>query len=71
MGANDQGDLLLTLYAVGDRVELAPSTNAWMRGERFGVVAAIGHRYLRVTLDRSGRTLPFTPEHIYRKVSHA
>lgn len=42
-------------FQVGSRVELHPSTDAWMAGDRYGTVKAIGRKYLHVHMDRSGR----------------
>jgi hypothetical protein len=35
------------------RVELAPHTDAWMSGDRYGVVVGVGHKRLHVHMDRS------------------
>lgn len=63
---SDQTDLLLEQFTVGDRVELHPATDRWMRGDRFGTVAKLGRRYVHVTLDRSGDTRQFAPENVVR-----
>jgi len=41
----------------GDRVELHPATDAWMRGDRYGTVESVGPHwsYLWVRLDKSGK----------------
>jgi hypothetical protein len=47
-------------FSAGDRVQLSPATDAWMRGDRYGEVLGFirgrkhGIRY-RVRLDKSGR----------------
>jgi hypothetical protein len=52
----------------GDYVELHPGTDAWMRGDRYGVVVKVTHgkrvlavmvrpSFVHVRMDRSGRTL--------------
>ena len=41
----------------GQRVELHPATDAWMSGDRLGIVTRAGVRYASVKMDRSGRTL--------------
>ena len=44
-------------FTKGQRVELHPGTDAWMRGDRFGVVVRVGQRhphYVHVHMDRSG-----------------
>ncbi len=63
---SDQTDLLLEQFTVGDRVELHPATDRWMRGDRFGTVAKLGRRYVHVKLDRSGDTRQFAPENVVR-----
>ena len=64
----NQTNLLLSQYEVGDRVQIAPHTDRWMQGDRFGTVIKIGRFYLHVKLDLSGLTRKFVPEHIYGKV---
>ena len=64
---------------IGQRVELHPATDRWMRGDRFGVVIGIGRRReyintatkaveqerpLRIKLDRSGAVLRFHPTNV-------
>jgi hypothetical protein len=48
----------------GDRVELHPATDRWMRGDRFGTVVKIGRKYVHIKLERSGQTRPFTPRNV-------
>ena len=41
---------------VGGRVELSPSTDAWMMGDRYGVIVGVTKDNLvRVKMDRSGK----------------
>lgn len=49
---------------VGTRVEAHPATDTWMRGDRYGEIVAVGRKYIRVKMDRSGRTLRFVPENL-------
>lgn len=50
------------------RIELAPATDAWMRGDRFAtVIREHADGSLRVRLDRSQRTLT-VPAGLYREV---
>lgn len=37
------------VFSVGDRVELSPATDLWMRGAKYGQVAAVAP--LRVRMD--------------------
>lgn len=48
----DSGEIV----AEGQRVELHPATDVWMRGDRYGVIEHImrGSEYARVRFDRSG-----------------
>jgi hypothetical protein len=54
-------------YRIGDRVELHPATDDWMRGDRFGMVVGMGGDPLRVMvrLDRSDRVRRYRPVDIF------
>jgi hypothetical protein len=58
-------DVRLVDFEVGDRVELHPSTNAWMFGDRMGTVTKVGTKLVHVHMDRSGRTLKLFPYRFY------
>ena len=49
-GSADSGD---RPFAIGQRVETHPATDAWIRGDRYGVVLGYSGRRVRVHLDRS------------------
>ena len=49
---------------IGQRVQAHPATDTWMRGDRYGTVAKIGRKYIHVKMDRSERTIRFTPENL-------
>jgi hypothetical protein len=51
-------------FKVGDRVELHPATDSWMRGDRYGDIAKVGRDFVYVKLDRSGRTKKFHPKNV-------
>ena len=51
-------------WMLGERVELHPGTDAWMRGDRYGEVVGVGRKWLRVLMDWSGRTLRVSPDRI-------
>jgi hypothetical protein len=53
-----------TDFAVGDRVQLHPATDLWMRGARWGTVAGIGRKLVRVHVDALGRTINISPAHL-------
>jgi len=56
-------------FAVGQRIEMHPATDLWMRGARFGSVAKVGQRYVHVLLDfqrPEARPTPVIPENIGR-----
>lgn len=55
---------------VGDRVELAPHTDRWMMGDRFGEIVKVGtlprsgRSWIHVKLDKSGQTKRFRPDSV-------
>ena len=49
-------------FRLGLRVESHPGTNAWIFGDRFGEVTKVGRKLIHVRMDRSGRTLRFSPD---------
>ena len=54
---------------IGERVELHPGCDAWMRGDRFGVIVATLERHgvvtsIRVKMDKSGRVLRLDPSRV-------
>lgn len=57
-------------FKVGDRVELHPACDMWMRGARFGVVVAeregktVSGNRARVKLDRFPRVLSFAADNV-------
>jgi hypothetical protein len=54
---------------VGQRVELHPATDHWMRGDRYGVVTGVREdATVDVALDKSRRIIRFRPEDILRVV---
>lgn len=58
-------------YAVGDRVEISPSTDIWMRGARYGVVVSTSvttKDRVKVRLDRTGAKIWSGTEDTFRKV---
>lgn len=48
----------ITDFKPGDRVELHPATDLWMRGARYGNVVRIGQKLLHVKLDMLNRARP-------------
>ena len=53
----------LKYFAIGDRVQLHPATDSWMRGERYGEVVNVTHSLVIVRLD-SGRVRRTSPVNI-------
>jgi hypothetical protein len=51
-------------YREGQRVQLHPGTDRWMRGDRYGTVLRTGRKYVRVLMDRSGHTIRVAPENL-------
>jgi len=54
--------------SIGARVELHPATDAWMRGDRYGIVLSIGRKYIHLRMD-SGRRLRVAPTNIGQVVA--
>lgn len=48
-------------FKVGDRVELHPGLDAWMRGARFGQVEKVGRKLVHVRLDRTRIVIGIRP----------
>ena len=48
--------------SVGNRVAISPSTDLWMRGERYGEVVKIGRKFIHVKGDRTQRVYRFKIE---------
>lgn len=49
-------------FKVGQRVQLHPATDRWMRGDRWGVVYKLGHKYVELVMDVSGSHLRVHPD---------
>lgn len=48
----------------GQRVAIHPATDAWMQGDRFGVVVLVGRKWVHVQCDRSGRVRKCRPHDV-------
>lgn len=57
-----------TKPAPGERVELHPGTDAWMQGDRYGVVKRRTRYGVRVAMDRSRRVLHVADADIFRVI---
>lgn len=63
--AKIQGPFTLSDFKAGDRIELHPATDMWMRGARFGAVEKTGRKALTVRLDAlPRRTYRVTPDNV-------
>jgi len=51
-------------FASEQRVELHPACDLWMRGARYGTIAAVGRTSLTVFIDRLGRCVKMAPQMI-------
>lgn len=51
-------------YRVGAIVQAHPATDTWMRGDRYGVVASVGRKWITVRMTRSGRMVKFHPDNL-------
>ena len=49
------------MFSNGERVQLHPATDWWMRGARYGDVVRTGRRWVYVRLDRTGRVVKVSP----------
>ena len=66
------------MFKIGDRVQLHPATDDWMRGDRYGDVVNV-RRNLRtgallavtVKLDKSGKRRRFAGERVLELVQYA
>lgn len=63
------GDLTLTDLVVGDRVEMAAHTDAWMRGDRYAKVEKVGAKLVTLRFERSGSVSRLHPVVIERKAN--
>lgn len=54
----------LSDFTAGDRIQMHPATDYWMRGARFGEVVKVGRAKLEVKLDMFGRTFRTSPQNI-------
>lgn len=50
LGYGDYGETVYD-FKVGDRVELHPGCDLWMRGATHGQVAEIGRKWIKVRMD--------------------
>lgn len=58
-------------YGVGDRIEIHPGTDLWMRGARYGVVVGLSitpQDRVKVKLDRTGAKVWSGPSDRFRLV---
>jgi HSP20 family molecular chaperone IbpA len=56
-------------FAVGQRVEVSPAYDIWMRGDRFGVIIGVTAKSVSVRMDKSNKVLRVTrPTGIYQVI---
>jgi hypothetical protein len=48
------------MYKLGQRIKIHPATDAWMQGDRYGVVVKVGRDLVHVRCDASGRVRKFS-----------
>ena len=51
-------------FKPGERVKAHPATDAFMRGDVYGTVKAVGRTRVRVAMDRSGVIRAFHPDNL-------
>lgn len=56
-------------FKKGQRVELHPATDSWMKGDRYGEVAMVLKGFVYVKLDKSGLLCKFDPKNILEIIS--
>ena len=54
------------LFTIGDRVQIHPSHDVWMMGDRFGQVEKLGRKYVHVRMDVSGKLRKFSDRYVMR-----
>jgi hypothetical protein len=59
-----RGSIPASEFSQGDRVSMHPATDAWMMGDRYGDVVAVGRKVIRVRMDRSGRLRRVEPNNL-------
>jgi hypothetical protein len=59
--------MTLSDFFVGDRIQLHPASERWMRGDRYGEVVSLGRKYLKVRMD-SGPTFKVDPRDVIEVV---
>jgi hypothetical protein len=52
-----KGHSELPPFVKGERVEVHPGTDLWMRGARFGTVEKCGRKFVHVNMDKLGRVV--------------
>jgi hypothetical protein len=59
----------ITDFKKGDRIEMHPATDLWMRGARYGEIVQVGRKNLKVKLDYLRRAIAVSPRNIGQIVS--
>jgi hypothetical protein len=54
-------------FVVGNRVELHPACDRWMRGDRYGVIVHVGRKLVHVKMDKSEHLARLHPKNIGRQ----
>jgi hypothetical protein len=54
----------ITDFKKGDRIEMHPATDLWMRGARYGEIIQVGRKNLKVKLDYLRRAIAVSPRNI-------
>jgi hypothetical protein len=53
-------------FKIGERVQLHPATDRWMRGDRYGTVVYVGRLWVKVSMVRSGQVIRVKPEDLIK-----
>ncbi len=62
--------LTLNDFTKGDRIEMHPATDMWMRGARYGTIIGITRKSLRVELDHMAGIYRVSPDNIGSIIGH-
>lgn len=54
----------LAEFFVGDRVQLHPATDLWMRGARYGTVTKVTKTHVHVKVDKLGTVKRFFADYV-------
>jgi len=57
-------------FVAGSRVELAPHTDRWARGDRYGEIVKVTRKLVHVRMDKSEQVAKLHPSHIANQLEN-